>query len=148
MRLKNMKRSEDTEQIQVVEWAMWNTGRYPELRLLHHCPNGGSRHAAEAGKLKAMGVKAGIPDLCLPIARGAYNGLYIEMKYGRNTLSEHQKDMLRLLAGEGHYCAVCYSYAQAVKIIEHYCKLKRPNLMPWGNLTIHKDSGIAEFPYA
>lgn len=47
----------------VMDWARWNQNAHPELELLHHCPNGGSRNKAEAVKLKQMGVKAGIPDL-------------------------------------------------------------------------------------
>lgn len=54
MKLKNMRRSEDTEQIRVCNWAVWNENRYPELKWLHHIPNGGSRNKAEAVKLKSM----------------------------------------------------------------------------------------------
>ncbi len=82
MNMKYVLRSEDTEQISVIQWAEWNTGRYPELKWLHHCPNGGSRNKQEAVKLKQMGVKAGVSDLCLPYPKGTYCGLYIEMKYG------------------------------------------------------------------
>ena len=82
MKLKNMRRSEDTEQIHVCNWAAWNENRYPELKWLQHIPNGGSRNKAEAVKLKSMGVKSGVPDLHLPYAKGVYIGLYIEMKYG------------------------------------------------------------------
>ena len=79
----NLKRGEDTEQMGVIDWSNWNTGRFPELKLLFHVPNGGKRNAAEAARFKAMGVKAGVPDLCLPVPRGGYAGLYIEMKYGK-----------------------------------------------------------------
>jgi hypothetical protein len=44
MNLKYALRSEDTEQIAVINWAQWNMQRYPELELLHHVPNGGSRN--------------------------------------------------------------------------------------------------------
>lgn len=87
----NLKRGEDTEQMGVIDWANWNTGRFPELKLLFHVPNGGKRNAAEAARFKAMGVKAGVPDLCLPVARGGYAGLYIEMKYGKNKTTEKQE---------------------------------------------------------
>ena len=46
------RRSEDTEQMSVMDWARWNQNVHPELELLHHCPNGGSRNKAEAVKLK------------------------------------------------------------------------------------------------
>ena len=44
MNMKYAMRSEDTEQINVVSWANWNVNRYPELKWLHHVPNGGSRN--------------------------------------------------------------------------------------------------------
>ena len=73
MNLKYALRSEDTEQIAVITWAQWNMQRYPELELLHHVPNGGSRNKAEAVKLKQMGVKAGVPDLHLPVPKDRRN---------------------------------------------------------------------------
>lgn len=92
MKLKNMRRSEDTEQIHVCNWAMWNENRYPELKWMHHTPNGGSRNKAEAVKLKSMGVKSGVADLHLPYAKGVYIGLYIEMKYDKGRLQDSQVD--------------------------------------------------------
>ena len=44
MNMRYAKRSEDTEQINVVSWAGWNMNRYPELKWLFHVPNGGSRN--------------------------------------------------------------------------------------------------------
>ena len=41
--------------------------RSPAFRI----PGGGSRHPAEAARPRAQGVKAGVPDLCIPVARGA-----------------------------------------------------------------------------
>ena len=51
MNMRYAMRSEDTEQINVVSWANWNVNRYPELKWLHHVPNGGSRNKQEAVKL-------------------------------------------------------------------------------------------------
>lgn len=116
-------RSEDTEQINVIQWAGWNTARYPELKWLHHCPNGGSRNRAEAVKLKQMGVKAGISDLCLPYPKGIYCGLYIEMKYGDNRQQDTQKEFLADMAEAGHFVATCYSAEEAIRIIEEYLNL-------------------------
>lgn len=98
MKLKNMRRSEDTEQIHVCNWAAWNENRYPELKWLHHIPNGGSRNKAEAAKLKSMGVKSGVSDLHLPYAKGVYIGLYIEMKYGTGRHQDSQIEFLHDMA--------------------------------------------------
>ena len=54
MNMRYAKRSEDTEQINVVSWAGWNMNRYPELKWLFHVPNGGSRNKQEAVKFKQM----------------------------------------------------------------------------------------------
>ena len=39
--------NEDTEQEIVMRWARMSEGKWPELALLHHIPNGGSRNKAE-----------------------------------------------------------------------------------------------------
>ncbi len=125
MNLRYARRSEDTEQIAVIQWANWNRAKWPELELLHHCPNGGSRNKAEAVKLKQMGVVPGMPDLDFPVEKGAYHGLCIEMKYDSGTLQENQKRKLRLLAEQGRYCAVCYGAEEAVKVLKEYLNLRR-----------------------
>lgn len=123
MNMRYAKRSEDTEQINVVSWAGWNMNRYPELKWLFHVPNGGSRNKQEAVKFKQMGVKAGVSDLHLPYPKGIYCGLFIEMKYGNNRQQDTQKEFLADMAAAGHFVATCYSAEEAVKVIEEYCKL-------------------------
>lgn len=123
MNLRNAVRSEDTEQINVMEWARWNVNKYPELKWLHHIPNGGSRNKREAVKLKQMGVKAGVSDICLPYPKGIYCGLYIEMKFGNNGKTEEQKAFLQDMEEAGHFVATCYSAEDAVKVIEEYLTL-------------------------
>ena len=66
--------TESVEQQCLFRWAAFQSGRFPELALLYHVPNGGSRKKAEAGRFRAEGVKAGVPDLCLPVARGGFHG--------------------------------------------------------------------------
>lgn len=121
--MKYAKRSEDTEQINVIQWSQWNMNRFPELKWLHHCPNGGSRNRNEAVKFKQMGVKAGVSDLCLPYPKGIYCGLYIEMKFGDNKQTENQKEFLEDMAKVGHFVATCYSAEDAIKVIEEYLQL-------------------------
>ena len=54
--------SEHDEQVLIFKWARLSEGRWPELALLFAIPNGGHRHKAVAAKLKAEGVRAGVPD--------------------------------------------------------------------------------------
>lgn len=78
----------------------------------------------EAANLKRQGVKAGVPDLCLPVTRGRYHGLYIEMKYGKNKTSEEQNKWLDALAWQGYAVAVCYGWEKAQELIVKYLSLK------------------------
>lgn len=63
-------RTESAEQRALFEWAALREGKWPELSLLHHIPNGGSRNKAEAARLKLEGVKAGIPTYTCPSPAG------------------------------------------------------------------------------
>ena len=100
--------TEEVEQIQLFEWARWAAGKYPELEDMHHIPNGGGRSKSEAGRLKAMGVKRGVPDIFLPCPRGKYHGMYIELKrlHGGRVEKEQQAFLDRRSAA-GYYCVVC-----------------------------------------
>lgn len=124
MNLKYAMRSEDTEQIAVIQWAQYNMNHHPELKWLHHVPNGGSRNKQEAVKLKQMGVKAGVSDLCLPYPKGIYCGLYIEMKYGDGRQQPSQKEFLKDMAEAGHFVATCYSAEEAISVITRYLSLE------------------------
>lgn len=124
----NLKRGEDTEQMGVIDWANWNVGRFPELQLLFHVPNGGKRNAAEAARFKAMGVKAGVPDLCLPVPRNGFAGLYIEMKYGKNRTTKEQEKWITALRQQGYKVAVCYGGIAATKELESYLQGTRTKL--------------------
>lgn len=113
---------EAVQQQTLFEWAALMEAKVPELRLMYHVPNGGSRNSIEAANLKRQGVKAGVPDVCLPVARGNSHGLYIEMKAGDNKPTEKQKEWLTALEKQGYATAVCYSWEDAVNIITNYLK--------------------------
>ena len=118
--------TEAQEQAVVVRWAALKVQQWPELALLHHIPNGGSRHAAEAANLKRQGVKPGMPDLFLPVPRSGYHGLYIEMKRSnqrnlkRGGLSADQQRMIKALARQGYLIAICFTATETVEMISHY----------------------------
>jgi len=111
---------EHQEQVAVFDWAGFSTGRWPELALLYAIPNGGERHPAVAIRLKAEGVKAGVPDLCLPVARGGYHGLYIELKSWEGKLSAEQRRWLADLEGQGYRAVMCRGWEAAQRLIETY----------------------------
>lgn len=115
-----MIRKEAQEQAAVFEWAAWVAKRVPELALLYHVPNGGSRNVVEAVHLKQQGVKAGVPDIVLPVARGKYHGLYIELKTLRGRLTNAQKQWLDSLRNQGYAALVCRGAQAAIAAIGNY----------------------------
>lgn len=66
--------------------------RYPELQDLFHVPNGGSRHPAEARRLKEIGTKPGVSDYLLLVPRSGYHGWAGELKRRNATLSAVTKE--------------------------------------------------------
>ena len=105
------------EQIALFQWAELR----PDLRLMHHIPNGGRRDKRTAALMKKQGVKSGVPDIFLPKPVGRYHGLYIELKRadGGKT-SENQEEWLRELRAEGYRCEVCHGWIAAAETIKHY----------------------------
>ncbi|WP_060482705.1 VRR-NUC domain-containing protein [Pseudomonas sp. NBRC 111119] len=101
--------------------------RYPQAyKLIYHVPNGGHRVKAVAAKLKEQGVKAGVPDLVLPMARGGYFGLYIEFKAMPPfdaPVSPSQNAYMQALAGQGYLAIVCRGNIDAVEAIRAYLLL-------------------------
>jgi len=118
--IKRLYRSEAQHQAALFEWAAWNRKKYPELKMLHAIPNGGSRHPAEAANLKRQGVKSGVSDIFLPAPRRGYHGIYIEMKAPKGRLSPVQKEWLEAVKREGYYAAVCYGADKAIALLTWY----------------------------
>ena len=116
-----MEQEEAREQEALFRWAAYERGKWTELAAMYHIPNGGSRNKAEAARLKAQGVKAGVPDICLPAARGCYHGLYIELKRRNGgRVSEAQRGWIEYLENAGYCARVCHGWDEARETIEKY----------------------------
>lgn len=114
------------EQIALFQWIRLQMRVWPELKLAHHIPNGAylgrdrtaaARHMA---KLKAMGLKPGVFDVFLPVARHGWHGLYIEMKSKEGDLSDEQEDFGRSVANEGYAVFICRTFEQARNVVVQY----------------------------
>ena len=112
--------SEHDEQVALFEWAALHQGRYPELGLLFAIPNGGKRDKLVAMQLQREGVKPGVPDLCLPVPSAGWHGLFIELKWGRNTTTDKQNEWLERLTEQGYLAVVCYGWQEAADVIRDY----------------------------
>lgn len=126
MKLQNMKRGETTEQITLFNWAENNKHILPCLSLMYHIPNEGKR--TNGAVSKAMGLKSGVPDVCLPVPSHNFNGLYLEMKYGKNKPTKDQEAFMAALRQQGYKTAVCYGADEEKAEILDY--LQDPDKMP------------------
>ena len=118
--------SEAWHQSSVLKWSQQPDIRrkWPELALLLHIPNEGARTGQSGAVLKHAGLKRGVPDLVLPVARGPYHGLFIEMKRpGARTDSKHaaeQQWWLEKLSCENYCARECYGWEAAVELLAWY----------------------------
>lgn len=119
-----MKLEEHEIQKTLMRWVEMAAARHPELHLMHAIPNGGQRNKIVGAKLKAEGVKPGVPDLCLPVARGDHHGLYLEMKTPTGPVSNSQKQWHLDLREQGYRVEVCRSWHYAAAIICTYLTAK------------------------
>jgi hypothetical protein len=114
-------RSEHVEAVHLMRVVKLHEARFPELRLLHAIPNGGARNKIVAAKMKAEGVKAGVPDYCLPVPRGGFHGLYVELKRVKGGRVEtDQREWLEALETQGYRTAVAKGWEQAWGVVREY----------------------------
>lgn len=119
-RNKNGLPSEDQEQ----SWlAAWFRNTYPDLRMFA-IPNGGLRTKTQAAIFKATGVCSGVPDLMVPVPRGGYNGLFVEMKtQDGGRVDKEQKEWKTYLESMGYKSIICNGFEVAKQEITCYLAL-------------------------
>lgn len=114
--------TEEDEQSVVISWCALQEGKWPELALIYHVPNEGKRSKAVAAAEKRLGLRPGVADLCLPVARGKWHGLYLEMKALDGKVSKNQKEFLAAVAKQGYFSCVCWGAAAAIQVIGCYLR--------------------------
>src|SRR5271157_2297726 len=112
-----MKQLEQQQQIYLFKWASTMEQKYQCLKYMFHIPNGGARNKITGRNLKLAGVKKGVPDICLPVAKGKYHALYIEMKSEKGEISIDQSEFIMVLRGNGYRVDICFSWNQAAQTI-------------------------------
>jgi hypothetical protein len=122
---------EHQQQAALVLWSQRDAvlAAYPELAALYAVPNYAGGFGASARKhgarLKREGRKRGVPDVVLPVPRGGFAALYVEMKSARGALSPEQRAWRDLLASLGNKVEVHRTWESARDAILAYLALPR-----------------------
>lgn len=122
-KFKNEVNSEHNEQVKLFKNLKNLSVQYPQLNLIFAIPNGGARNKITARNLKLEGVKAGVPDIFIPIPQNQYSGMFIELKKKGNYLRKEQKNFIEELLKLNYNCVVCYSAKDALVAIQEYLNI-------------------------
>lgn len=122
-----MNHTEHQSQQALFTWARNPAilAKYPVLDLLSSSLNGVRLTPIQAVFAKRGGMLKGEWDIRLPVARGGYIGLAIEMKAGKNKLTKEQIWYRERLDEEGHFTEVCYDWETAKDLLIAYLELKK-----------------------
>lgn len=113
--------SEHDLQASIIAECNLRANQDPTWGKIFAIPNGGDRDIRVASRLKAEGVRPGVPDLMLLTARRGYHGLVIELKVGKNRPTREQMEWLFWLEGQGFCTRVVRDMAaEAIGIIQWY----------------------------
>lgn len=109
--------TEQQEQISLFQWAELAERYLPEVKYLYAIANEGGR----LKNLRYAGVKRGVPDLNLPVARDGFHSLYIELKRRKEgRVAPEQSYWIAILTSLGHRCIVAYGWDEAKDAIVAY----------------------------
>ena len=114
--------SESAHQRAIFKWTQQPHIRqkWPDLKLLFHVKNETTEGARQVAVDRSSGVKRGVPDLCLPVARRGYHSLWVELKNETGRPSKEQKWWIEELGKQGCKASICHGWQEAVRLIEWY----------------------------
>lgn len=77
--------------------------------------------------MRKEGVRSGVPDVHLPVARGGYHSLYIELKreYGGKAPTDEQVEWAKKLILYGNRVVVAHGFDEARAAIEEYLAMPK-----------------------
>lgn len=125
-RLVPVRVAEQIEAESLWRWVESHVRRYPELRLLHHVPNGDSRSPQAGARLRASGLRPGVVDYILDWPRLEYLGLRLELKSQTGALRPLQVCWGGCYESIGYYWTVARGWKEASEQITAYLGMGDP----------------------
>lgn len=112
--------TEKREAKTLMQWA-----RYVPIldELLLHIANERHCSAFQGYELKLQGVKAGVSDYFLPLPRGQFHGMWLELKTTTGRLQPLQDYWLAKMRTTGYSGQVAYGAIDAIDKIKGYLNL-------------------------
>lgn len=92
------KQKESLHQIEIFLWIKEHEEEYPVLKTIFHTPN--SFFGTNFGViqwLKKLGMRKGVYDIIIPIAKQGYAAYWIEIKKEKSKLTTEQKQFQELI---------------------------------------------------
>lgn len=117
--------------VELIRWCKYHYKIYPFLKEFYHIRNEG-----KPGQHSSEGLRAGIPDYCLPVARGGYVGFYLELKSHNKKPTKIQRETMEALRKHRHAVWWVDSLSKAIERLKWYCDM-RPS-------TICKSDGVCQ----
>lgn len=116
---------EDNESIALWQRAQLN----PILRdYLYHIANERKCSPKQGARLKRMGVRSGVSDYHLPIARGVYHSLWVELKPDVKgyypDIATSQAEWRKLMRLAGNAAFIIKGWEMAIAIMLRYLALE------------------------
>ena len=133
--MSKRNQAEFHEQCKFYNWCVTHQDaeELPDLDLIFAVPNGAHLAKGQGSKLIKEGMRKGVPDMCLPVPRAPFHGLWIEMKrpaikdykgkiiQTAGTSTEFQKKYKLRLDSLGYKVCVCYGKDEAkIAVLEYY----------------------------
>lgn len=130
---KVLQRSEHDEQRDLFAWTLIAPlAIRPEVAMMFAIPNFAGHHGSQISRIvsgkraKEEGRKAGVPDVFLPVPRGGFHGLFLEMKRADGSISDctpEQDLWADALDGRGYRVIVTLGFEHARDEILEYLNL-------------------------
>ena len=119
---KRSKKADVEHQLQVAEiaWTDMQGMFWPELTTIYAIVNQGNRGDLGHIRMTSEGLKSGMPDLHLPVAKRGWNSLYIENKTLTGRVNKNQLTRMGILQKHGNLCYVIRAHRDFVTLLTWY----------------------------